>query len=137
MERLAEETQEIYGMTVDFSDDGAPKPLSQDALALVYKCVRELVANVVVHSGARNVAISSRRDDDTLSIAVRDDGSGFDVAEMWKHVQKDGGLGLFAIRERLSYFGGFLDVSSEPGKGTIAALKVPLEKEAAAAVDSN
>lgn len=137
MERLAEETQEVYGLTVGFSDDGAPKPLSQDALALVYKCVRELVANVVVHSGAHNVAISSRRDDDTLNIAVEDDGSGFDVAEMWKHVQKDGGLGLFGIRERLNYFGGVLDVSSEPGKGTVASLKMPLETESQVKVESN
>ena len=103
----------------------------------MYKCVRELIANVVVHSGAHNVAISSRRDDDTLRIAVEDDGSGFDVAEMWRHVQKDGGLGLFGIRERLNYFGGALDVSSELGRGTVASLAVPLEKEAAAAVESN
>jgi signal transduction histidine kinase len=39
------------------------------------------------------------------------------------------GFGLFDVRERLDYLGGSLTIQSKPGKGTTAALRVPLMQE--------
>jgi signal transduction histidine kinase len=42
---------------------------------------------------------------------------------MAKH---EAGLGLVSIRDRLSFFGGHMDIDSAPGKGTVVNITVPL-----------
>jgi glucose-6-phosphate-specific signal transduction histidine kinase len=54
-----------------------------------------------------------------LSLAVQDDGRGFDPSE-------DAGLGILGMRERVMHLAGKLEVNSRPGKGTIVALSLPL-----------
>jgi PAS domain S-box-containing protein len=50
MERLTEQYQDRHGIVVDFVNDGKPKPLGNDMRILLFKAVRELLANVVKHA---------------------------------------------------------------------------------------
>jgi len=58
-----------------------------------------------------------------LSLAVRDDGKGFEIAEL----DESDGLGIAGMRERATLAGGSLDVISEPGTGTQVIFKVPFK----------
>ena len=80
--------------------------------------------NVIKHARAQAVTVSVCRDDGELRVVVEDNGMGFDTMEMEKRTR---GFGLFSIRERLTDFGGQVEVGSEPGRGTWVALVVPLE----------
>jgi signal transduction histidine kinase len=111
-----------------FSDDGRMKPLDADLLALMFRCVRELMMNIVKHAKARKMTVSLTRREERVFVVVEDDGVGFDMSlpgRQWKRV----GFGLFSVRERLSAVGGSYEFQSEPGRGTRITLSVPLKEE--------
>ena len=63
-------------------------------------------------------------------LVVRDDGRGFDPG---RHEPRDpeDGFGLFSLRERLLAAGGTLEITSAPGRGTAAVVRLPLAEGAA------
>jgi signal transduction histidine kinase len=128
VEWLTEELQNQHGIPTYFEDDNQLKPLDEDLRVLVFQAVNELLLNVVKHARARHVQVSMWRDNGQMHIGIHDDGVGFNVTEMssrWG--RKDGGFGLFSIRERLKAFGGNLDVTSN-SYGTTITLSAPLQK---------
>jgi len=56
-------------------------------------------------------------------LPVQDDGIGFDSAE----VKKQPGLGFSSMRERARLIHGELSIKSQPEKGTVINLRVPLD----------
>ena len=62
-------------------------------------------------------------------ITVQDDGVGFHVSRQAFKPGRQGGYGLFSIRERLEYLGGKVTVESTPGRGTKAALALTLNHD--------
>jgi signal transduction histidine kinase len=128
VEWLTEELQNQHAIPTYFEDDNQPKPLDEDLRVLVFQAVNELLLNVVKHARARHVQVSMWRHNGQMHIGIHDDGVGFNVTEMssrWG--RKDGGFGLFSIRERLKAFGGNLDVKST-SHGTTITLSAPLQK---------
>lgn len=86
---------------------------------VVYRCVQELLNNVVKHSRARSVWVLLAREDDVLTLQVRDNGVGLDRAtpESRRH-----GSGLRNLRERAQMTGGQFSCTPAPGAGTLAQL---------------
>jgi signal transduction histidine kinase len=123
---LTDHIEKQHGIKVHFEDDGQPKPLNDDVRVLLFKVVRELLINVVKHAQAREVKVSTLREDDHILITVEDDGVGFSYADSPAYGKEKGGFGLFSIRERLDHLGGKFTIESEPGKGTHVTLTVPL-----------
>jgi PAS domain S-box-containing protein len=122
IEWLAEQMQKQHYILFDFEDDGIPKPLDRDVSILLFQAVRELFMNIVKHSQAHQVTVSLRRADDTMKIAVQDDGIGFDASKIDKVMT----YGFFSIRERLKYFGGTFEIDAKPDCGTRITLTSPL-----------
>ncbi|HKV25409.1 MAG TPA: ATP-binding protein [Candidatus Acidoferrum sp.] len=92
----------------------------------LYRTVQEALNNTVKHAKARNVWIRAWRNKSTLHCSVRDDGVGFDM-RVAQIAGEGKGLGLIAMRERLSAVGGTLHIHSHLGKGTELSIQVPLE----------
>ncbi|MBW1992030.1 MAG: two-component sensor histidine kinase, partial [Deltaproteobacteria bacterium] len=128
VEWLADQFQEQHGLSIRVHRDAQPKPLSEAASVLTFRVLRELLTNVVKHSQATEVNISVTRHGNYLSLKVADNGRGFDAAELRGRAGRGGGYGLFSVRERLNHLGGYLEVTSEPGRGTTATIVVPLER---------
>ena len=86
---------------------------------VVYRCVQELLNNVVKHARARAVWVLLTREDDVLTLQVRDNGLGLDKAttESRRH-----GSGLRNLRERAQMTGGQFSCMPAPGAGTLAQL---------------
>jgi signal transduction histidine kinase len=57
---------------------------------------------------------------------VKDDGEGFDLAEVERSYDKRGKLGLLNMQERAEMIEGRLSIESALGKGTTITLNVPL-----------
>jgi signal transduction histidine kinase len=64
-----------------------------------------------------------RASNGNLSIAVRDDGVGFETTQERQFV----GLGHASMRERVRLLGGILKIRSAPGQGTIVETQIPLD----------
>jgi signal transduction histidine kinase len=127
-EWLTDRIQKKHGITVEFEDDGEPKPLDDDARILLFRDVRELLTNVAKHASAHKVKVSIRKVGSEMHIRVEDDGWGFDTKKAAATAVRNGGFGLFSIRERLGQLGGHLEIESEPGCGTKATLIAPLKQ---------
>jgi PAS domain S-box-containing protein len=125
---LAKQTKQRFGLDVEFTDDGKPKPLDTDVRVLLFQAVRELLVNVVKHAKTRKAKISTKRGRGRIQIAVEDDGVGFDVSSINANDYTKGGFGLFNIRERLDHIGGSVNIRSRPGHGTRVTLIAPLLK---------
>jgi PAS domain S-box-containing protein len=129
IEQLAEQVQQ-HGVLLSFEGDGETEPLTEDVRVLIYQAVRELITNIIKHAHAQHAKVSIKRYDDTLCIIVEDDGVGFNVAGNHSDKRKAKGFGLFSVRERLRYIGGYLKIESDHGSGTRITLIVPLNKNA-------
>ncbi|MFE7761936.1 sensor histidine kinase [Streptomyces sp. NPDC057438] len=82
-----------------------------------YFAVREALANVGRHSGARRARIGGRYADGVLSVEVWDDGTGgADPAR---------GTGLTGLSDRLAVLDGTLSVHSPAGGPTVLSLEIP------------
>lgn len=91
----------------------------------LYRVVQEALTNAVKHARASNVWIRAWREDLTQCCSVRDDGAGFKMRRGHGGTHK--GLGLVAMRERVSAVGGTLQIESRAGHGTEISIRVPLE----------
>ncbi len=115
---------------VQMSYFGTPEPvgLTEAERILCYRSVRELLRNVVKHSGARSAVVSARVRAGVYEIEVLDDGRGFDVESALSHTERTG-FGLFSVRERLRHLGGQLLIRSTIGSGSRLTMRLPLAQE--------
>jgi len=85
--------------------------------ANAYFVVAEALTNVVKHAHARRAEVRASVNEGLLRVAVRDDGIGGADAR---------GHGMLGMRDRVSALGGWLEIDSPPGGGTLLAATLPL-----------
>lgn len=120
----AEQLLELDGVEVvleiDLDDDEAD--LDRHLLTS-YRIIREALANVRLHAGARQVVVALRREDDRLTGEVRDDGVGVTDDPS----TRPGHLGLHLMRQRAELLGGEVTVTARtPEPGTVVRWWLPL-----------
>jgi len=84
----------------------------------IFRIATEAVTNAVRHADADRIRVWMRSSGDQLSLAVQDNGAGFDPAT------PNGGNGLDGMRERAELIGGTLDIQSAPRQGSTILLRV-------------
>jgi PAS domain S-box-containing protein len=129
VEWLTEQIQKQKHIEISLKDDGQPKPLDDDIAFVLFRALNELLINITKHAQAQHVKVSLARDGEELRISVEDNGVGFDTGNIGTQILKNGGFGLFSIRERLSHLNGHLEIASEPGQGTLVKLTMPLRSD--------
>lgn len=100
--------------------DHWPELPPAQAVAL-HRILQEAVSNAVRHSAARNLFIDCLHDTDATVVTVRDDGRGI-LAEAGT------GFGLAGMRERIEALGGSFEITTDPGRGTTIAARLPASK---------
>jgi signal transduction histidine kinase len=98
-EWLAEHVQTKYGLPVSIAIGGPPVSLDDEARTLLFKTVRELLMNMIKHAKARQARVGLRNADAEIQVIVEDDGIGFPIVAGGLLPGKNGGFGLFSIRE--------------------------------------
>ena len=93
----------------------------------VYRFLQEALTNIRKHAQASHITIRFLASADTLTIAVSDDGCGFqfipDDALPFEHTQH---FGLRMMRDHIERLGGQWQLWSQPGQGTKLQIAVPL-----------
>ena len=84
---------------------------------------REALTNIERHAQASQVSINIGWDENCLSLAVSDNGMGFDPL----NTQYGSHYGLKFMRERAELLNGSLNVQSTVGSGTKLVVQVPYE----------
>lgn len=127
LESLTQAFMHRYDIDVHLRVEGARQRLPQEASVLLYHAAREFLANIIKHARARTVSIFLRFKPDGVTLTVEDDGVGLKGETEAAGTSKDGGFGLFILRERLRLLSGSLQLSERSGGGTrvVAALMLP------------
>lgn len=82
----------------------------KDMKLAIYRILQEQVNNILKHAAATDVVVSISDKDDSLSLSVTDNGTGFDTSLGRK------GIGLNNIENRARAFGGTVLLQSSPGR---------------------
>ncbi|HEY0890446.1 MAG TPA: sensor histidine kinase [Nocardioides sp.] len=114
------------GLLVDVRVHGEPRPLPDQVAAALVRTVRGALANVREHADAARVVVTLTYQLDEVLLDVRDDGRGFQPADV--RPQGLRGRGLRGIRERATALGGTAGVESAPGEGTTVSVRFPLQE---------
>lgn len=83
----------------------------------IYRVVQEALNNIQKYASARQVEVAVTAADDELSLLIRDDGEGFDAAEVLLGSDQQRGMGLVSMKERVEVTGGTFQLESSPGQG--------------------
>jgi signal transduction histidine kinase len=89
----------------------------------VLRIVQEALANVRKHAHARQVEVRVEQSGQQVHVTVRDDGAGFNPAELGR--SEFPRFGLSTMRERAEAVGGRFTLDSAPGEGTRVMIEVP------------
>lgn len=115
----AREVSRNNNLFVRVQAESVPDDLPDEHKTCIYRVVQEALRNAVRHANAKTVRIDLRHDTDKLVLTIDDDGHGF-VPEREK------GLGLLGMEERVTHLHGRFRVESMPEKGTRLYVELPL-----------
>jgi len=109
------------GIPVACDADDAARDLSRGAGLALFRIAQEALANAAKHAHATRITVRLTRSADEVSLAVSDDGAGFDS----NRLATSGGLGLIMMRERATQLNGTFEFESAPGRGTTIRVVIP------------
>ncbi len=99
------------------------KLLSEQLKLTIFRIIQEQLNNIITHAHAKNVWIKIAYQNTSLSIAVKDDGVGFNMAN------KSKGVGFKNITSRAGLYNGMVHLHSEKGKGCELKVSFHLDKK--------
>ncbi len=121
-----------YRIEADFhcGESGLDR-LPEEIRTTIYRVVQEGLTNIAKHARQpAGVSIVIERVEAALRLLIEDDGCGFDAGPAQERAgERNGGLGLAGMRERLALIGGELEIESSVGGGTTVLARIPLEQE--------
>jgi two-component system sensor histidine kinase UhpB len=122
----AQTNLEQSGIQVELNFPSESPDLPQPLTTTLFRITQEAVNNIIRHSQAKKASITLSFQDGLITLQVRDDGFGFNPAQMSQEAVHLQHWGLVGIQERLELVGGKLAISSDPSQGTTLTVTVPL-----------
>lgn len=126
LSRLASQAGSFRGTEVRYAVEGQADIISLPLRTTIFKIIQQAVTNAVKNGQATKVKVLVSIARDILRVKVGDDGVGFDVEQERSKADERGTWGLTNMEERARMIGGELSIVSEPGKGAVVSLTVPL-----------
>ncbi len=103
--------------------EGAIPELDNNTTIILYRMAQETINNMVKHSGAKHINISAGAIENLFTLAISDDGVGFNVQEKMNSGE---GSGLINLQHRAKLINAELKIESAPGKGTTVTIQFPI-----------
>ncbi len=122
VEQFCTSMQSSAGFEIDFQHYGLEDRLPQRFELLVYRIIQELLNNIVKYAEAKEVLIQLSKNEKIFSVAIEDDGKGFDLSS----IKNKDGIGLHSMQKRIELLGGRMDIDSSIGKGTSINIELPV-----------
>jgi signal transduction histidine kinase len=122
LDRVASSTGIVFQRKLETVDD----LFERESAASVYRIAQEALNNMMKHANASSVRVELVRDVRHIELAVEDNGCGFDRAQLDRR-ERDVGLGLAIIAERVRFLKGEFQIRSSPGRGTLLNVMIPVK----------
>ena len=120
LERLTTGFAEQTGIETHLESRLGEGRLPSETETVLYRVVQEALTNIVKHAQAEHVSLVLQSKPGRVSAVIEDDGRGFSTEE-----ERDGGLGLVGMRERVALVGGRVEIESSSA-GTTIVVEVPV-----------
>ena len=121
LRRGCEEFGGQHGIQTSF-EVSAVDSVPHDMALCLYRVAQEALRNVAAHAAARQVEVRLSAVPRGVELRIADNGKGFDLED----ARRRGGLGLIDIDERVRLVGGKLRIETQPGRGTVVIVRVPV-----------
>ncbi len=109
------------GLKIDIIDDEPGLRLTENVETPLFRIAQEALTNVVKHAKAHSVTVRIEHRQDCTRMTINDDGIGFTRETSGDEAS---GLGIIAMRERITAIGGRMELNSAPGEGTSISVEV-------------
>lgn len=110
-----------HGIAVTYQSDEDLGDVPFDVALCLFRVTQEALKNTAMHAKAGQAWVTLSREASDLLLTIRDDGRGFDLAEV-----RGRGLGLISLEERVRLVGGSLTIDTKPQPGASIRVVVPL-----------
>ena len=105
-----------------FERDDNIVSLNDDKVIILYRMVQEILNNMAKHSNAKEIKLKLFSNENLLTLAISDNGDGFDVDEKMKNGT---GAGLHNLKKRAALINANLIINSIIGSGTNVIIELP------------
>jgi len=129
LEQYLKRSEEEAGLVVHLETPDLGDRLNTEIEGVAFSIIEEAVSNAKKYAQARNIWVRLGFEDDLFVATVKDDGQGFEVANVLDSYDERGSLGLINMRERAELVEGTWTIESAIGQGTKVTLIVPLPEE--------
>lgn len=120
LKRLAQQAAERAGTDLRVDLPQQWHDLQETVEQNLYRIAEEALNNIVRHAQATRISVRLRQSTDQVELVVKDDGIGFDAAAD----SPNGHYGLDGIHERALLIDGDLNITSQPGRGTVVRVTI-------------
>ena len=111
------------GLEVLYKEKKVPSDLPKNVSLGLFRVAQEALHNVIKHSHASKVTVELRTVQNHIVLQIADNGRGISMND------RQTGLGLINMRERLESIGGTITFGSARGTGTNVEATVPLHRK--------
>ena len=125
LESLISSFSERTGIAATLESVAFKHMLVPEARVALYRVAQEALTNIERHADATQVAIRFSSRDERVQMDVSDNGRGFPAVRTENGMPASKGLGLRNMQERMTHFGGRLDVESSI-RGTVLRAVLPI-----------
>lgn len=119
VEHHAARFSERTGIAVDLAMNREEFDLDGRTATAIFRVVQEALTNIARHAGASRATVRIDESDDSIQLAIEDDGRGL-VQDAGRKT-----FGLLGMRERIKMLGGELEIAGAPGRGTRIEARIP------------
>jgi signal transduction histidine kinase len=121
LEWQAREISRRSDMEVEVHSGNVSEKLGDETKVTIYRLVQEALNNAATHASAKNAKVTVTQNSDKITVEVGDDGHGFDP-------DRQRGMGILGMEERVRRLGGTLTIRSAPEKSTTVKAELPLHQ---------
>ncbi|GGB43604.1 sensor histidine kinase [Fictibacillus barbaricus] len=123
LDKYLRNVKESTGIEVELHALGQTRRFPNKMEIAIFRLVQESVSNAVKHSDAKLIEVKLEFTQKFISLYIRDDGKGFDMAQP----AKSNSFGMMGMRERVELLEGTLKVKSRLNFGTSVYIQIPIQ----------
>lgn len=120
LEWQAREISRRSEMEAEVHSENVSESLPDEIKVCIYRLVQEALNNAARHAAAKNAKVTISQNSGKITVQIVDEGHGFDP-------QRQRGMGILGMEERVRRLGGTLTLSSVPDKGTTVSAEIPVQ----------
>lgn len=116
------ETNKRKNLSISFFNDANTGIIPTSTEIIIYRIIKEAITNAEKHSLANKIFISLYSENNTATVTVEDNGTGFDVNK------PTSGMGIQAMSKAVAFLNGKIEIQSQRNKGTLLSAAIPVNQ---------